>query len=112
MATAAREREVAALNEFARKAAQNTTRSAKLRLPFKESHASEEKMRGELEEVRADAAAEIAAAVEHASAADQRAVQRMAERAADRREAQAEVERLRTEIEIVRAMLKPKSPQR
>ena len=103
VATAAREREGAALNEIARKAAQNTTELRKAKTALEESQAAVEQLRGELEEVRADAAAKIAAAVEQASAAQQRAGQRMAERAADRREAQAELERLRTENEKVRA---------
>ena len=103
VATAAREREGAALNEVARKGARGATELRKAKAAAAESQATVEKLRSELEEVRADAVAKIAAAIEQASAADQRAGQRMAERAADRREAQAELERLRTENEKVRA---------
>ncbi len=103
VATAAREREGAALDEIARKGVQHTTELRKAKAALEESQAAVEKLRGELEEVRTDAAAKIAAAVEQASAAQQRARQRMAERAADRSEAQAELERLRSENEKVRA---------
>jgi len=103
VAEAAREREGAALNEIARKSVQHTTELRKAKAALEESQAAVEKLRGELEEVRTDAAAKIAAAVEQASAAQQRARQRMAERAADRSEARAELERLRSENEKVRA---------
>lgn len=103
VASAAREREVAALNEFARKGAQDTTELRKAKAALEKSQGAVEKLRGELEGVRADAGAKIGAALEQASAAQQRAEQRMAERAADRREAQAELERLRKENEKVRA---------
>jgi colicin import membrane protein len=102
-AEAAKKHEVAALDKFARQGAQLAGAQRKLETALKESRASEEKMRNELDQVRADNAAQIAAAVEHASAADQRAEERLAERAADRREAQAEVERLRGEIVRIRS---------
>ena len=102
-AEAAKKHEVAALDKFARQGAQLAGAQRKVETALKESRASEEKMRNELDQVRADNAAQIAAAVEHASAADQRAEERLAERAADRREAQAEVERLRGEIVRIRS---------
>jgi hypothetical protein len=81
VAEAAKEREVAALDKFAKQAAQ---------------------LAGEQREVQA-ALDKIAAAVEKATAAEQRAEERIAERAADRQEAEAEVNRLRAEIGRVRS---------
>jgi colicin import membrane protein len=97
-AETAKQHEIAAVDNFARQGAQLAGAQRKVETALKESRAAEEKMRNELDQLRADNAAQIAAAVEHASAADQRAEERLAERAADRRESQAEVERLRGEI--------------
>jgi colicin import membrane protein len=102
-AEAAREREAVALDKYARQGAQLAGAQRKVETALHKSQAAEEKMRGELDQLRADTAAEIAAAVQRASAADQRAEERLAERAADRREAQAVEERLRGEIVKIRS---------
>jgi colicin import membrane protein len=62
-----------------------------------------EKVRAELERVRADTAAEVAAAHEKVRAAEARAVQRFGERAADRAVAQQALQQVRAELERVRA---------
>jgi hypothetical protein len=102
-AEAAREREIAALDKYARQGAQLAGAQRKVETALHKSQAAEEKMRAELDQVRADTAAAIAAAVERASAADQRAEERLAERAADRREAQVTEERLRGDIVKIRS---------
>lgn len=102
-AQAAREREIAALDKYARQGAQLAGAQRKVETALHKSQAAEEKMRTELDQLRADTAAAIAAAVERASAADQRAEERLAERAADRREAQVVEERLRGEIVKIRS---------
>ena len=100
---AAKEREVAALDKFARQAAQLAGAQRKLETALHKSQSAEEKLRAELDQVRADASTQLAAAVEHSSAAEQRAEERLAERAADRRESQVEMERLRGEIVRIRS---------
>jgi colicin import membrane protein len=102
-AEAAREREIAALDKYARQGAQLAGAQRKVETALHKSQAAEEKMRAELDQVRADTAAAIAAAVERASGADQRAEERLAERAADRREAQVTEERLRGDIVKIRS---------
>lgn len=62
-----------------------------------------DELRAELEQVRADAGAEVAAAQEQARAAQERAEQRSAERAAERGAAHQALEELRGELEEVRA---------
>jgi colicin import membrane protein len=62
-----------------------------------------ERVRGELAQVRADAAAEIAAARQRADAAEARAERRAEERAAERGAAQETIEQLRGELAQVRA---------
>ena len=99
----AKEREGAALDQFARQGSQLAGERRKVQTALEKSQAEVEELRGELDSVRADAGAQIAAAVEQASAAQHRAEERLAERAADRRVAQAEVERLRGEIEAIRS---------
>jgi colicin import membrane protein len=61
-----------------------------------------ERVRGELAQVRADAAAEIAAARQRADAAEARAERRAEERAAERGAAQETIEQLRGELAQVR----------
>src|ERR1700733_956273 len=102
-AEAAKEREIAALDKYARQGAQLAGAQRKVETALHKTQAAEEKLRAELDQVRADTAAAIAAAVERASAADQRAEERLAERAADRREAQVTEERLRGEIVKIRS---------
>lgn len=62
-----------------------------------------QQLRTELEKVRADAKAEVAAAREHAAAAETRAEQRTAERTAATEAAEKTVQQLRAELEQVRA---------
>lgn len=102
-AKAAKEREGAALDEFARQGSQLAGKRREVEAALEASQAEVATLRAELERARADAGAQVAAAVEQASAAQQRAEERVAERAADRREAQAELERLRGEIERIRS---------
>jgi colicin import membrane protein len=102
-AAAAKDREGAALDEFARQGAQRVGERREAQAALEKSQADVERLRVEFDEFRADAGAQIAAAVEQASAAEARAEQRLVERAEERRDAQAEMERLHGEIEAVRA---------
>jgi colicin import membrane protein len=102
-AEAAKEREVAALDKFAKQASQLAGEQRQVELKLESSQAEVEKLRAELDRVRSDAGTQIAAAVEKASAAQQRAEERIAERAADRQEAEAENQRLRAELGRVRS---------
>jgi colicin import membrane protein len=102
-AKAAREREAAALDKYARQGAQLAGAQRKVETALQKSQASEEKMRAELDQVRSDTSAALAAAIERASAAEQRSEERLAERAADRRTAQITEERLQSELVKVRS---------
>lgn len=62
-----------------------------------------QQLRGELEQVRADSAAELGAAREQVIAAEARAEQRAAERAAERAAHEQAVQQVRTELKEVRA---------
>lgn len=95
-ATAARERVRAIEAESARKDAQRAEERA----------AAQERLdmlRGELQQVRADAAAEAAAAREALTAAEARAEERLAERTNERAAAERTVQELRDELARVRA---------
>jgi colicin import membrane protein len=95
-AEAARERARAADAESARKDVQ---RAAERR----EGQAALEKLRNEVDQVRADADAEVAAAREQARAAEERAEQRIAERTAERAAGQRALEKLRAQLHQGRA---------
>jgi SWI/SNF-related matrix-associated actin-dependent regulator 1 of chromatin subfamily A len=103
VADAAKEREVAALDKFAKQGAQLAGDQREVQTALDKSRSEVQELRAELERVRADAATQIAAAVQKATAAEQRAEERIAERAADRQESEAEVNRLRGEVGRVRS---------
>jgi colicin import membrane protein len=103
VAEAAKEREVAALDKFAKQGAQLAGEQREVQAARDKSQSEVEELRAELDRVRADAGTQIAAAVEKASAAEQRAEERLAERAADRQESEVEVNRLRAEVGRVRS---------
>ena len=103
VAEAAKEREVAALDKFARQGAQLAGEQRQIQTALDNSRSRVEELLAELDRVRADASTQIAAAVEKAAAAEQRAEERIAERAADRQESEAELDRLRGELDRVRS---------
>jgi len=103
VAEAAKAREVAALDKFARQGAQLAGAQRELQTALDKSRSRVEELLAELDRVRADAGSQIAAAVEKANAAEQRAEERIAERAADRQESEAELDRLRGELDRVRS---------
>jgi colicin import membrane protein len=98
VAEAAKEREVAALDKFAKQGPQLAGAQRQVQAALDKSQSEVEELRAELDRVRAEAGTQIAAAVEKAAAAQQRAEERIAERAADRQDSEAELERLRSEI--------------
>ena len=108
-AEAAKEREAAALDKFARQGAQLAGEQRQIQTALDNSRSRVEELLAELDRVRADAGTQIAAAVEKATAAEQRAEERIAERAADRQESEAELDRLRGELEGFAATRKLKS---
>lgn len=95
-ATAARERVRAVETESARKDAQRAEERAAAQQRLDLLH-------GELQQVRADAAADAAAAREALTAAEARAEQRSAERSAERATAERTIQELRDELAQVRA---------
>jgi colicin import membrane protein len=103
VAEAAKEREVAALDKFAKQGSQLAGDQRRVQAALDEAQSTIESLRGELERARAESAAQIAAVTERAAAAEQRAEERSAERTADRQEAEREIGRLRAEIDRIRS---------
>ncbi|MBS4730616.1 hypothetical protein MSM1_20615 [Mycobacterium sp. SM1] len=83
--------------------AQGARRDAERAAELAATQEALDKLRAELDQVRADTAAAVEAARERVSAADKRAEQRMAERVAERAAAQRALEEVRAELARVRA---------
>jgi colicin import membrane protein len=103
VAEAAREREAAALDKFAKQAAQLAGEQRQVQTALDEALSTIGSLRTQLERERAESATQLAAVTERANAAEQRAQERLAERTADREEAEREMGRLRAEIERTRS---------
>lgn len=103
VAEAAKERERAALDKFAKQGAQLAGDQRRVQTALDEAQSTIEDLRSELERERAESASQMAAATEKVNAAEQRADERRAERTADREEAEREIGRLRAEIERIRS---------